>query len=213
MNTPAMTFDELVQRARALEPSTFEVNDVVTRVWTSPRRPRRRVRQPGWRAVAAVLVIAVGAPATALAVSSLTGPGQVAHSLPAGSFYLKGTEPTCTTVTAGSVYRCTLAERPRPYPGAASWTGTNEPTVDATKHVNGACLAQNAGGSVWVCYVGQAAVDHELILSRQQAYASQPWYVAHCTKPRASQTVFERRECTGNHLIYLGSHLPVAGVG
>jgi hypothetical protein len=55
---------------------------------------------------------------------------------------------------------------------------------------------------VWTCYIGQAAVDHKLILSKQQAYASQPWYVAHCTKRQADQTrAFEKRECTGVGLV------------
>jgi hypothetical protein len=213
MKNPAMTFDELVERSRALQPTTLEVNEVLARVSTSPRRPRRRLRRPRWRVTAAVLAVAVGAPATALAVSMLISPGQVANSLPAGSFYLRGTKPTCTTVAAGSEYRCRLANRPHREPGQAVWTGNNEPTVDANKRVSGACVAQNAPGSVWTCYVGQAAVDHKVILSKQQAYASQPWYVAHCLKRQADQTAFGKRECTGVGLVYLGSYLPGAGVG
>jgi hypothetical protein len=46
---------------------------------------------------------------------------------------------------------------------AADWTGTVEPTVDATKHVNGGCRAQNAAGTDWECYVGQAAVQQKII--------------------------------------------------
>ena len=112
MKNRVTTFDELVERARALEPTTLEVNAVLARVSTSPPRPPRRLRRPSWRMTAAVLAVAVGAPATALAVSKLISPGQVANSLPAGAFLLRGTKPTCTTVTAGSVYRCTLAIRP-----------------------------------------------------------------------------------------------------
>jgi hypothetical protein len=43
------------------------------------------------------------------------------------------------------------------------WSGTVEPTVDATKHVNGGCRAQNASGTEWECYIGQAAVQHGII--------------------------------------------------
>ena len=213
MKNPATTFDELVERSRALQPTTLEVNEVLARVSTPRPRPRRRVRRPRWRVTAAVLAVAVGAPATALAVSKLISPGQVANSIPAGAFLLRGTKPTCTTVTAGSEYRCTLANRPHQEPGQARWTGNNEPTVDATKRVSGACVAQNAPGTVWTCYIGQAAVDHKLILSKQQAYASQPWYVAHCIKHQADQTAFEKRECAGVGLVYLGSYLPDPGVG
>jgi hypothetical protein len=213
MKSPAMTFHELVERSRALQPTTLEVNEVLARASTSRRRPRRRLRRPRWRVTAAVLAVAVGAPAAALAVSNLISPGQVANSIPAGSFYLRGTKPTCTTVAAGSEYRCTLASRPHQFPGQAVWTGTNEPTVGANERVTGACVAQNAPGTVWTCYIGQAAVDHKVILSKQQAYASQPWYVAHCVKRQAKQTASEKRKCTGIGLVYLGSYLPGGGVG
>jgi hypothetical protein len=213
MKNRVTTFDELVERARALEPTTLEVNAVLAHVSTSPPRTRRRLRRPSWRLTAAVLAVAVGAPATALAVSKLISPGQVANSLPAGAFLLRGTQPTCTTVAAGSVYRCTLAIRPHREPGQANWTGNNEPTVGADKRVSGACVAQNAPGTVWTCYVGQAAVDHKLILSKQQAYASQPWYVAHCVKRQADQTASEKRECAGVGLVYLGAYLSGPGVG
>ncbi len=43
------------------------------------------------------------------------------------------------------------------------WSGTVEPTVDATKHVNGGCRAQNASGTEWECYIGQAAVQQGII--------------------------------------------------
>ena len=43
------------------------------------------------------------------------------------------------------------------------WTGTVEPTVDATKHVNGGCRAQNAAGTDWECYIGDAAVTQNII--------------------------------------------------
>jgi hypothetical protein len=213
MKNPATTFDELVERSRALQPTALEVNEVLARVSTSPQRPRRHLRRPRWRVTAAVLAVAVGAPATALAVSKLLSPGQVANSIPAGAFLLRGTKPTCTTVTAGSEYRCTLAIRPHRESGPASWTGNNEPTVDANKRVSGACVAQNAPGTVWTCYTGQAAVDHKLILSKQQAYALQPWYVAHCIKRHADQTASEKRKCAGVGLVYLGSYLPGPGVG
>jgi hypothetical protein len=46
---------------------------------------------------------------------------------------------------------------------STDWTGTVEPTVDATKHVNGGCRAQNADGTDWECYIGQAAVTQKII--------------------------------------------------
>ncbi len=46
---------------------------------------------------------------------------------------------------------------------ATDWTGTVESTVDATKHVNGGCRAQNASGTEWECYIGEAAVRQGII--------------------------------------------------
>ena len=50
-----------------------------------------------------------------------------------------------------------------PAPANTNWTGTLEATVDATKHVNGGCRAQNASGTDWECYIGQAAVQQGII--------------------------------------------------
>jgi len=45
-----------------------------------------------------------------------------------------------------------------------------EPTVDATKHVNGGCRALASDGLEWQCYLGQAAVDEQII---SQGYLGQ----------------------------------------
>jgi hypothetical protein len=50
-----------------------------------------------------------------------------------------------------------------PYPEISDWNGTVEPTVDATKHVNGGCRALRSDGLQWECYIGQAAVDQQII--------------------------------------------------
>ena len=52
---------------------------------------------------------------------------------------------------------------PTTTPNATDWTGTVEATVDATKHVNGGCRAQNATGTEWECYIGEAAVRENII--------------------------------------------------
>jgi len=50
-----------------------------------------------------------------------------------------------------------------PAPAVTDWTGTVEPTVDATQHVNGGCRAQNSAGTEWECYIGEAAVKQNII--------------------------------------------------
>lgn len=123
-------------------------------------RPR-----PRWR-TGRVVVIALAAVAVASGVAfaasrMLVDESTVAASLPAGTFALAGTEPSCTTVREGVEYRCTLA-RP-PAPEVSDWTGTVEPTVDATSHVNGGCRSLNAAGTEWSCYLGREAVTQRII--------------------------------------------------
>jgi hypothetical protein len=117
-------------------------------------------------AVAATVVLV---PAAAVAaIVSISG-GQVAASLPQGTQALIGTDPSCTVVTANVEYHCVLASppstngAPTDAAGNPQWQGTVEPTVDATKHVNGGCRSVNAAGTHWRCYIGQAAVDHKII--------------------------------------------------
>jgi hypothetical protein len=89
---------------------------------------------------------------------------EVAQSMPAGTLSLAGTEPTCTTVKADVEFHCVLAKAPAPE--VADWQGTVEPTVDASKRVNGGCRSLTSKGTEWECYIGQAAVDQKII-SRQ----------------------------------------------
>lgn len=118
------------------------------------KRPRRRL-------VAAAIAAVVLVPAAAVAGAKLISSDEVAKSLPAGTLSLAGTEPTCTTVSGGVEYRCVLAKAPAPE--VSDWKGTVEPTVDATKHVNGGCRSLNSAGTTWECYIGQAAVDQQII--------------------------------------------------
>ena len=87
----------------------------------------------------------------------------VVKSLPAGSLILAGTEPTCVTVKQDVEYHCLLAHAPQGAAEAGLIKGTVYETVDATHHVNGGCRALNAAGTEWDCYIGQAAVDQQII--------------------------------------------------
>lgn len=121
-------------------------------------RPRRRV-------AVLIAVAAIAVPVGAVAATELLSNGGVAASLPAGTLSLVGTHPTCTTVQTDVEYRCTLASAPSadggPPPG--QWLGTVEPTVDASKHVNGGCRALTDKGETWECYIGRAAVAQKII--------------------------------------------------
>ena len=118
------------------------------------RRPRRRL---ALTAIAAAILI----PGAAFAADQLISNNDVAASMPAGTLSLAGTEATCTTVKADVEYHCVLAKAPAPE--VTDWKGTVEPTVDATKHVNGGCRSLTSTGTEWQCYIGQAAVDRKII--------------------------------------------------
>ena len=119
-------------------------------------RPARR-RRPLVIAAAAVAVAVPGAAVAAVELSN----DDVAQSLPAGTLALAGTHPSCTTVRDGVEYRCTLERAPAPE--VSDWKGTVEPTVDASKHVNGGCRSLASDGKTWECYLGQEAVRQKII--------------------------------------------------
>lgn len=124
------------------------------------REPRgRRVSRKLFVSLAA---LAVAVPGIAFAATALISTDEVAASLPAGTRMLQGTDPTCEVVVQDVEYRCTLS-RPPADPEVADMKGMAEPTVDATKHVNGGCRSLTSDGLVWQCYIGQAAVEQEII--------------------------------------------------
>jgi hypothetical protein len=122
---------------------------------------RRRPRRFSSRVAIAVAVLAVLIPGVALAASQLIATDAVEQSLPAGTLALAGTNPACTVVVQDVEYLCTLERAPAPE--VSDWKGTVEPTVDATKHVNGGCRSLTSDGREWRCYLGQAAVDQQII--------------------------------------------------
>ena len=121
--------------------------------------PRRR--RISTRIAIAVAVLAILVPGVALAATQLIGTDDVEQSLPAGTLSLAGTNPTCTVVEQDVEYLCVLEHAPAPE--VSDWKGTVEPTVDATKHVNGGCRSLTSDGRQWRCYLGQAAVDQKII--------------------------------------------------
>ncbi len=120
---------------------------------------RRRIPR---RLVVMIAVLAIAVPGLALAAEALISPEEVAAGLPAGTKLLAGTDPRCTVVEQGVEYHCVLTRLPAS-PEVADLTGTVEPTVDATKHVNGGCRSLRADGREWRCYLGEAAVEQKIV--------------------------------------------------
>jgi hypothetical protein len=123
----------------------------------APQRGRRVSR----RLVIAVAALVIAIPGLAIAADQLTSSSDVAQSMPAGTLALAGTDPTCTVVTQDVEFHCTLAKAPAPE--ISDWKNTAEATVDRSKHVNGGCRSLASDGKTWECYLGQKAVDEQII--------------------------------------------------
>jgi hypothetical protein len=144
-----------------MTPELAMLGDTLEKAFANDIAGRRRARRTrGLLLAAAVLAITV--PGLSFAASALISNEEVAASLPAGTRMLQGTDPRCSVVVQDVEYRCELA-RPPESEIAGDLTGTVEPTVDATKHVNGGCRALDAKGLEWRCYIGRAAVDQQII--------------------------------------------------
>ncbi|MDX6663860.1 MAG: hypothetical protein QOG68_66 [Solirubrobacteraceae bacterium] len=135
-----------------------DLGDALERAAGRDLHRRRSFRR---RRIALGVAVAVLVPSGAVAATQLLSTDDVARSLPAGTLSLAGTAPACTVVKEGVEYRCTL-KRP-PAPEVSDWKGTVEPTVDASKHVNGGCRSLTSDGQTWECYLGQTAVDQKII--------------------------------------------------
>ena len=98
-----------------------------------------------------------------LAATVLGGCGpatRVEQGMPAGAAIFDQTDPTCLPNPDGTSFRCTLA---RPPAGeAGTFLGYKEVlAIDGV--AAGGCIGIDFAGRTWNCYLGQAAVDHEII--------------------------------------------------
>jgi hypothetical protein len=145
-----------------LSPQLSQLGDALERAADADlaRKTARRRHIPRKLVLAAAAVV-VAVPGLAIAADRLIGNEEVAASLPQGTLALAGTHPTCTVVVQEVEYHCTLERAPAPE--ISDWKGTVEPTVDASKHVNGGCRSLQSDGRTWECYLGQAAVDQRII--------------------------------------------------
>jgi len=118
------------------------------------RRPIRRV------AIALAILVVIGTGTAAAA--GVFSPRQVAAGMPAGAVMFTDTHPRCAA--DGAAFACTLDRAPSgdAVDGQSDFKGTKEILVVAGK-VAGGCIGIDIAGLSWTCYVGQDAVDHEII--------------------------------------------------
>jgi hypothetical protein len=114
-----------------------------------------------------VAVDAAAAPPPATEPATTPPPTASPTTLPAlaypdGGMMLGGQRPLCTALDATS-YSCTL---PEPFPGDVpnyDDTGYAEFYTDDTGVVTGGCRSTSADASAWICYVGERAVEQQII--------------------------------------------------
>jgi hypothetical protein len=140
------------------EPSSLrDLGDALSRATEHDlRRTRRRPIRRIALAVAALAIIGSG---TAVAAGLLT-PRQVAAGMPAGAVIFDQTDPTCVLDAGANVFHCTLSSAPAPE--VSDFSGTKEVLV-VQGLVAGGCIGQDVAGMTWDCYLGQDAVDHEIV--------------------------------------------------
>lgn len=121
------------------------------------RAGSRRTRWIVAGATGAVLALGGVAAAAAGVFSTDT----VERGMPGGSAIFEGTEPSCTT-TDDVVFDCTLAHAPT-VEVQLDYTGSAELIVDDTSHISGGCRGVDVEGLHWTCYVGERAVEEQIL--------------------------------------------------
>lgn len=161
------------------------VGDALQRAWRQDhlRHQRHRLsRGPRRLAVVLALVaVLVGGGAAIAAGVLLKTAADEEQGMIRGHQLFAGSAPSCKPLSATS-FRCTLdrpptgmtfyAEDPkgstvydgkRYTPVFDKFLGIKRATVDSTRHVDGGCISISANGRTWNCFLGQSAVDHEII--------------------------------------------------
>ncbi len=116
---------------------------------------------PAASATTLPIALSTTLPPTTLPPISSPPPATLASvPLPAGA-RLQGVSPSCTT-TDSIVYDCTIAAYPEDGK-APDMTGYTTIIVDDTSHVSGGCRSVSVDATRFTCYVGQRAIDEDIV--------------------------------------------------
>jgi hypothetical protein len=144
------------------------VGDALERAWGRDIGPRRLpTRRITIGVLAAVMLLGAGA---AIGNSVLKSDADEEAGLLGGHNVFEGTSPTCVRRST-TAFHCTLDRAPTGLtfydeemnldPNA--YLGTKVQTVDANSRIDGGCVSVSKDGRAWDCYLGEAAVTHEII--------------------------------------------------
>jgi hypothetical protein len=129
----------------------------------------RARRHPFGHAEATALTSLIPKALLAATLLGACGPAaQVERGMPAGAAIFDQTDPSCLPNPDGTGFRCTLS---RPPAGEqTNFTGAKEVlAIDGV--AAGGCIGLDAAGMTWDCFIGQPAVDREII---SQDFLGQP---------------------------------------
>ncbi|HEX5148289.1 MAG TPA: hypothetical protein VFW02_04350 [Candidatus Limnocylindrales bacterium] len=142
----------------ATDPSNLdELGDALTAA--TERDLHRGGRRPVRRIALVLAALAIVTAGTA-AAAGLFSPKQVAQGMPAGAAIFDQTDPSCVANADGASFRCSLSSPPAPE--VSDFSGTKEVlAIDGV--AAGGCIGLDAAGMTWDCYIGQDAVDHDII--------------------------------------------------
>jgi hypothetical protein len=81
-----------------------------------------------------------------------------------------GSDPVCVAVSHDA-FHCTLDKPPEGETFFSQdgtqlldvFLGMKVATVDSTQHIDGGCVSRSADGLSWDCYLGAAAVAHDVV--------------------------------------------------
>jgi hypothetical protein len=142
-----------------LEDLMLQTDHVTTNITDGPGRPggRLRRRRKALLIGAGAMTLAFGG---AAAAAGLFSHETVERGMPGGAQIFAGTNPSCTS-SDGIVFDCVLATAPVGEP--INNLGTVEMIVDEASKINGGCRSTDEAGMRWTCFIGQRAVDEQII--------------------------------------------------
>jgi hypothetical protein len=154
--------DSARERVDDLSPDVSRLRgaDAASTPARAPRPAARPVRRLGFgsargRLALAVLVLALAVPGVIIATGMVRPERAAASGLPAGTRTLTAAQPTCSAVREGIEYRCAFPEAPG--------VGRTVRIVNGSGQVAGGCRTLNAVETFWICYLGAAAVHHQVV--------------------------------------------------
>lgn len=156
--------DELERLSPVDDALIADWEDVVRRTGSLHGTPHaaRTHRRTVLVAAAALAVLLTSRAVAAIELTKT--PAQEERSLLEGHSVFAGMKPNCAEVSSGA-FRCVLA-RPPTGDGTViegSYLGSKFQTVDADKRIDGGCIGASEDGRIWDCYLGQLAVEKEIV--------------------------------------------------